>query len=226
MHSFKLFSFIQNLQNLGKTNWKLQQTRKSQIHTSLKKNNPISYHTYGGKIGKKIRNGSFDDRTLELQLPLKLYDGRFPERTSKTSQLSRNIQDLLIQAHARQYLQSCEVRSCLTLKLNQKDNKRYMATFWCLNWSASGLQDTRVPEKTQGVKKKTCSRLYCSTHSGHSQVWHCQKLWGLHHHGCRAGENLPCVCTAIYIICVQLDLCHFGTHQFQGALYLTRKFRL
>lgn len=29
-----------------------------------------------------------------------------------------------------------------------------MVTFRCLNWSVSGLQDTRVPEKTQAVQQK------------------------------------------------------------------------
>lgn len=73
MHWFKLFSFTQNLQNLGKTteSYSKSDDLKYKLHFSRISLSLIKYVV--GKQARKvsIRNGSFDDRTLKLQLPLK-----------------------------------------------------------------------------------------------------------------------------------------------------------
>lgn len=115
------------------------------------------------------------------------------------------MQDLLIQAHAREYLQGCEVRSCLTLKENQRTTNGK----WPPSDVSPGLPvDCKTREfhrKLELLNKNLFkSLLQYSLWSQPGLI--CQERWKVHSHGCRAGENLSCVCIAIYITYIYLSL--------------------
>lgn len=99
-----------------------------------------------------------------------------------------------------------------------------MATFRCLNWSASGLQDTKVPEKTQAIEQKPVQDFTAVLTLVTARSDIVRNDGGSTSMGAEQGKI--CLVYALqYISCVYSYICvTLAPIQFQAALYLTRKF--
>lgn len=88
----------------------------------------------------------------------------------------------------------------------------------------SRLQDTRVPEKTQAVQQKPAQDFTAVLTLVTARSGIVSNDGGSTAMAVGQGRTCPVyVFIAIYIICVQLYLCHLGAHLISGCLVFNQK---